>query len=326
MERLYPTRRFKFNDETDDWKEQKLTGKPKFMTEAFSTLHLIDEDSGEKVEAKILFLYSTLIYSGYACRGIVRIGNSFGTAYVTGADSRYAYVLFKEYTNLSDKAIFDSTVKEIIDDLDDDCRYSEAIHARDCYNYTRGMNGLVEYYHYLQRRNNNPDISYIEHLYGVSSILESVVNIFNEIDEAALQDMKWAALGHDLLEDTDVDPEVIPYVANDHVLKLIQELTNPNDDAHTDDYMEQLSNASEEGRLVKYADLIENTSSFAYSLHEPNIENPEVRAKEFYLPILEKTTAVLAKTEFTQYPKTAEEMRRILKVYSDLLVLKIKMN
>ncbi len=49
---------------------------------------------------------------------------------------------------------------------------------------------------------------------------------------------------------------------DDTVLSLILELTDPNDDAHTDDYMEKIASASEEARLIKYADLIVDTSSF----------------------------------------------------------------
>ena len=42
----------------------------------------------------------------------------------------------------------------------------------------------------------------------------------------------------------------------------------------------------------------------------------------FYLPILTRTTEILAETSFPTYPETAGEMRRILKVYSDLLMKK----
>jgi hypothetical protein len=106
---------------------------------------------------------------------------------------------------------------------------------------------------------------------------------------------------------------------------LILELTNPNDDAHADDYMEKIASASEEARLIKYADLIVDTSSFCCSLHEPNIENPVRRAKEFYLPIPDKTTDVLVKTSFQRYPKTAGAMQLVLKVSADLLRSQIRL-
>ena len=112
-------------------------------------------------------------------------------------------------------------------------------------------------------------------------------------------------------------------IYNSKILDWIHELTNPNDDAHTDEYMEKIASASEEARLIKYADLIENTSSFCYSLHDSCIKNPVQRAKEFYIPILNRTTDVLAKTSFEKYPKTAEAMQSTLKVYSDLLLTRI---
>ncbi len=107
------------------------------------------------------------------------------------------------------------------------------------------------------------------------------------------------------------------------MLTLIRELTNPNDDAHTDEYMERIASDSEEARLIKYADLIENTSSVCYSLHEPGREAPVLWAKEFYLPILTRTAEVLSLTAFEKYPQTAEALRLMLKVYADLLLDRI---
>lgn len=56
--------------------------------------------------------------------------------------------------------------------------------------------------------------------------------------------------------------------------------------------MRNFASDSEEARLIKYADLIENTSSFCYTLHEQNVAEPAKRAKDFYLPILTRTTKV----------------------------------
>ena len=179
------------------------------------------------------------------------------------------------------------------------------------------MEELIRRYHAAQYRNNRKccekvEIPYTDHLYGVASILE----LTRECPDP--QDMIQAALGHDLLEDTSVAETEIAEAANRHVLELIRELTNPVDDAHTDRYMRQLSTASEEARLVKYADLIENTSSVAYNIYILGKEWTD----SFYLPILTRTTEILAETSFPTYPETAGEMRRILKVYSDLLMKK----
>nr|MCR4683134.1 hypothetical protein [Clostridiales bacterium] len=136
--------------------------------------------------------------------------------------------------------------------------------------------------------------------------------------------MIQAALGHDLIEDTGITEFTIKCSVGGKVLKWILELTNPDDDEHTDAYMEKIASASEEARLIKYADLIENTSSFCYSLHEPNVDNPIQRATDRYLPILTKTTDVLANTTFEHYPQTAKTMQMVLKVYTDLLYSRIE--
>ena len=208
--------------------------------------------------------------------------------------------------------------------MDDDCYYSEAIHVCGL----RGIDGmkvLVKQYHAMQRRNNNPEIPYTEHLYGVASVLKMIAEYIKEIPNEILDIMIQAALGHDLLEDTAIIEDTLRRTANDNVLQLISELTNPNDDAHTDEYMKKLALGSEEARLIKYADLIENTSSFCYSLHEPNVNDPAQRAKDFYLPILTRTTDVLSSTTFELYPKTAEPMQMTLKVYTELLLSRIRL-
>lgn len=316
MERLCPNKKYAFNDKIENWKSIR----EKALREARGTLHLVDKQSGELAEAEILFLYSTLIYSGYNCRGIVKIGNDIGTVFVdTSVDCGQA--LFLKNDGLSDPEQYKQKIIEIITDLDDDCRYSEAIHVQYGYyfDHTELMKTLVKQYHAEQKRNSNPDIPYTEHLYGVASVLNSIADYYNEIPKDRRTIMVWAALGHDLLEDTDIQEETISSVAGYATLRLIKELTNPNDDAHTDEYMKKISSSSEEARLIKYADLIENTSSFCYALHEPYIDNPLQRAKEFYLPILSRTKAVLENTSFELYPKTAEAMRLTLKVYAELL-------
>lgn len=268
-------------------------------------------------------LYSTLIYSGYNSRGIVKIGRDIGSAFVDSMGNLF----FRINNGLSDMSSYNEIIKVIVEDLDDDCRYSEAIHARGLsyLNNTEAMEILVRQYHAMQRRNNNPNIQYIEHLKGVASVLETVAESCNEIPDSVLKDMIPAALGHDLLEDTAITEYTIRDTTNDKVLQLIKELSNPNDDAHLDDYMTKLASDSEEARLIKYADLIENTSSFCYSLHESNIDNPVQRATDYYIPILAKTAEVLTKTSFEKYTKTAEAMRLTLKVYTDLLLSRIEL-
>ena len=177
---------------------------------------------------------------------------------------------------------------------------------------------LIETKHAGQIRNKSESgtVPYTDHLYGVATVISSALNLTSEVsDEQLFADIVNAALGHDLIEDTDVSEAEIFSVANERTLKFIRELTNPVDDAHTEEYMIRLSTASEEARLVKYADLIENTLSVAYNIR--------LLGKDwldgFYMPILTKTTAVLLKTQFEQYPKTAEILRDQLYTVTKLL-------
>lgn len=168
-----------------------------------------------------------------------------------------------------------------------------------------------------------PKIPYTDHLQGVKSVLLSSLSQIGECDdEQLIEDMCNAALGHDLLEDTEVTEKEILDTTNERVLNMIKELTNPVDDSHTEQYMEQLKNASEEARLIKYADLIENTSSVAYNYYMLG----EEWVSSFYYPILQATQSMLSETVFDSYPKTADFMRGVLSIYADLLKTKRSIN
>jgi len=183
------------------------------------------------------------------------------------------------------------------------------------------MENLAKEYHKTQYRNKNK-VPYIEHLIGVKSILSSVLKITGECtDETLFSDMLDAALGHDLIEDTNVAKDEIIKISNERVLHLIEELSNPVDDAHTDEYMKQLSNASEEARIIKYCDLLENTTSVCYGLRDLGID----WFYDFYEPILKMTTENLTNTKFVNYPKTAALLRSTLKISTSLLYDKLKL-
>ncbi|MDO4746829.1 MAG: HD domain-containing protein [Candidatus Saccharibacteria bacterium] len=183
------------------------------------------------------------------------------------------------------------------------------------------MEDLVKEYHKTQYRNKDR-VPYVEHLIGVKSILSSVLEITGECkDEVLLGDMLDAALGHDLIEDTSVSKDEIMNASDERVLHLIEELSNPVDDTHTDEYMKQISNASEEARVIKYCDLLENTTSVCYGLQDLGIG----WFYNFYEPILKRTTDNLANTEFINYPKTANLLRSALKMSTSLLYDKLKL-
>ena len=177
------------------------------------------------------------------------------------------------------------------------------------------MEDIIEQYHKNQTRNGGKT-PYTVHLYGVENILSSLIDKGGEIaDPDLISDLKNGALGHDLLEDTDVPEESIAKSASERALSLIKEVTNPDDDSHTERYMEQLKNSSEEGRLIKYADLIDNTFSVAYGIQDLGRDWVE----NFYLPIMKNTKKALAETTFERYPKTAKQARDLLDFASNLL-------
>ncbi len=183
------------------------------------------------------------------------------------------------------------------------------------------MEELVKKFHKTQFRNKNK-VPYIEHLIGVRSILKSVLTITGECtDPAELKVLEDAALGHDLVEDTDVKKEEIVAVSSKETLNLIEKLSNPVDDYHLDAYMKQIREAEEEVRIIKYADLVENTTSVCYGLQDLGVD----WFYDFYEPILKNSTNNLANTEFIKYSKTAVFMRDMLQVATKLLYDKISL-
>lgn len=181
------------------------------------------------------------------------------------------------------------------------------------------MEELAKKYHATQFRNKKKT-PYFEHLIGVKSILTSVFEITKECeDEATMISMQDAAIGHDLVEDTTVSLNEIIAISGQRVLHLIEELTNPVDDAHTEEYMQQLGGASEEARIIKYCDLLENTTSVCYAIQDLGVE----WFHDFYEPILNNTTGILNDTKFIKYSKTASLLRSMLEVSTKLVYDKL---
>ena len=178
------------------------------------------------------------------------------------------------------------------------------------------MEDLIRQYHKDQTRNGGRT-SYIVHLYSVERILSFIIDVGGEIVDSNLKvDLKNSALGHDLLEDTEVSEKTIIESTSERSLSIIKEVTNRDDDLHTEGYMNQLKKSSEEGRLVKYADLIDNTFSVAYGAQDLGRDWVE----NFYLPIMQNTKKVLTETSFEKYPKTAKYARELLDLAASLLL------
>ena len=93
--------------------------------------------------------------------------------------------------------------------------------------------------------------------------------IASDEDALAISD---AALGHDLLEDSHIDRKELENVVGHRAFLYITELTNTWGDDHTGSYVIQVVNASEEARLIKYADLIDNLFHVSYQAHVLGVE------------------------------------------------------
>ena len=125
-----------------------------------------------------------------------------------------------------------------------------------------------------------------------------------------MQAIEVAALGHDLLEDTNITEEEIKNLFGERSLKFIKELTNKNGDSHTKDYVQQMSAASEEARLIKYADLCDNLFHASYSARILGT----AWMRTYFLPIVDPMLEMLDGTSFLKFPKTAGALRATAKL------------
>ena len=88
---------------------------------------------------------------------------------------------------------------------------------------------------------------------------------------------------------------------------------------HTDKYMQQIASAPEEVRIIKYGDLIDNTTSVAYNLHQLGIE----WGNDFFRPIMERTMTVLGSSEFLTHNKAASLLNSSVHLFANLLRSKL---
>jgi (p)ppGpp synthase/HD superfamily hydrolase len=139
------------------------------------------------------------------------------------------------------------------------------------------------------------------HAKRVRTTLMSAVDQTGEMRKKREQDvMQCAALGHDLLEDSMIQVGEIEAKFGKEVSKIIQELTNTEGDSHTKAYVTQMANASDEARLIKYADLCDNIFHVSYSVHMLG----KKWLNDYFLPIVDPMRKELDKTKFKKYQKT----------------------
>jgi hypothetical protein len=166
---------------------------------------------------------------------------------------------------------------------------------------------LVEEKLGTQKRNDGS--SNADHAKRVRAVLLGVFAATGEQPSNAYA-LEVGALGHDLLEDSPITREELYQHVGDEGLRFIEEMTNQDGDDHTEGYVAQMIVASEEARLIKYADLCDNLlhASYQAPLFKPGWMGG------FFLPIVDPMREALHGTAFTLYPKTAQLLRSMAEV------------
>jgi hypothetical protein len=145
-------------------------------------------------------------------------------------------------------------------------------------------------------------LPYWVHTDAVADICHRAAERTGELDTDVADDLVIAAHGHDLYEDTSVAPESIRTEFGPRVDDWIAAMTNRIGDHDRADYMRQLVAADDEVRLIKCADLIDNTLSVAYGIHDLGL----YWTRKFFEPIARETREMLLTTPFTRLPRTGE--------------------
>lgn len=119
--------------------------------------------------------------------------------------------------------------------------------------YWNALSFAFEKYGNLKRK--AKDIPYVIHPVRIASILRAAG--FNEFEQ---EDLMIAALFHDLCEDTNTSLEEIDKKFGKKISSIVAELTKPeNTKGHKKDlWLENLVKSSEEAKIIKMADRIDN--------------------------------------------------------------------
>ena len=127
-----------------------------------------------------------------------------------------------------------------------------------------GAYDMAEDVHRLQKRNDGSP--YFWHVTRVAKILMDELGITDP-------DLVCAALLHDALEDSDVlSPAILEFNFGPYVAYLVQTLTKDYrvDPAHREkvdkDYVERISRSSDDARVIKFADRLDNSRCLSFNL------------------------------------------------------------
>jgi len=177
---------------------------------------------------------------------------------------------------------------------------------------------IVRKYHSHQKRAGNRP--YWEHCFSVAKAVEQALSKENRVDTNRMRQIVLAAKGHDLYEDTDVPSKTIVDQYGKGVHDLIQELTNAEGDDDVKGYVEKMRYASEEARLIKLADLLDNYRSVKKNMAELGREWIE----GWFLKIVEPMYSQMRNTEFSEFPMAAEYLLRGVEKEREGLLQKVQ--
>lgn len=136
--------------------------------------------------------------------------------------------------------------------------------------------------------------------HGVDVMIK--LTTFSDLDKVKmpLQDIRLAALGHDLLEDTKITVEELEKRWGKQAVKWVVGMSKKMHDFDNQaPYLEQLANSDEEVWLIKLADIVSNASNSHHWLKELD---PKWR-DTFWFPLLRDYRVWYRNLKWQKYPK-----------------------
>jgi (p)ppGpp synthase/HD superfamily hydrolase len=162
---------------------------------------------------------------------------------------------------------------------------------------------LIKEKHFGQTHANNVPVWH--HLERVSSRLKYLLDIYNEGEIEERNKIILSALGHDVLEDTNVTKEEIISSFANRGYEIIFGMTNESGDNDVRPYVKKVTNSEEAVRLIKLSDLLDNITSVTYNIA---VLTPKW-VDEYFLPIVTPMKVSVLTTSFDKYPKTGEYLK-----------------
>lgn len=184
-------------------------------------------------------------------------------------------------------------------------------------NYTKSLEFVKEKHKGQVRAG---DVPAWFHLARVSNLLEHVLGITKEGSFDERQTIFISALGHDVIEDTNVTEKEVRNVFGNNGLKLIKGMTNQFGDDNVGPYVRSITRSLEEVRLIKLSDLYDNITSVIYNLHVLGLK----WTKSYFLPIVTPMRKAIVKTRFRKFKKTGKLLISMVNSSADLLESEIK--